>query len=374
MNYIRLFLLSAVQPFVFNISLLKSRNAICISFLYITLICFLIFIFFVDIIEFVKTIANLIDQSVGGNYFFWLVVVLLTILLIYSIVKTLLEIVLINFFKCRSTNNCRTLIVYVIAVFSVVATITFASFEKINLEYAIRIHDIETIKHIENILLSNNVKYKLYVSKFPYLYKLARLNVSPYIMTFDGIALKNEEQIVITLPNDPHWRLSAYGYKYCKLSENTGIFVKGKQVIKILEKLNLDLRSYYFKKTINLEKLASLNNLKYNADKGILLESSNRSVKNSVHEYLFPGRYIVNMELHYNQIVFGEDFVNFRLTASNQKKVIYAQKIKKHNCSDNKCSVSMIVNVKNKYHGVEYLINPLNNNILYLSKFQFSKL
>lgn len=375
MKYVFLISSKIKTLFLFNITAINSSKSLAFAILYISSIICLSSCFFVDLVEFFKTAANLIDPYIGGNHYIWFFIVLLSCVLIYIFLKSLLEVLLKIFFR----NNIQSIqikfsFISFIIVAVIIVTGLLACFNKINSELALRKHDIVTIRKINNLLSNKKVDYKLYVSKVPYLYQKANLKVEPYVLSFDGIALKNEEQLVVTRPNDPHFFLIAHGYKFCKISDNTAFFVKGDKLETTLEKAGFLLTDYYFKKSINLKKQAKLNHLKFTEDKGIYIESTKKSIKKTEHEYLIKGNYLIKLELAFNQEINNGELATFKLTASNKQITIYTTSINKNACTDNKCKLIIPLEIKENYHGVEFLVEPLNNNSLYLSQLEYSKL
>lgn len=375
MKYVFLISSKIKTLFLFNITAINSSKSLAFAILYISSIICLSSCFFVDLVEFFKTAANLIDPYIGGNHYIWFFIVLLSCVLIYIFLKSLLEVLLKIFFR----NNIQSIqikfsFISFIIVAVIIVTGLLACFNKINSELALRKHDIVTIRKINNLLSNKKVDYKLYVSKVPYLYQKANLKVEPYVLSFDGIALKNEEQLVVTRPNDPHFFLIAHGYKFCKISDNTAFFVKGDKLETTLENAGFLLTDYYFKKSINLKKLAKLNHLKFTEDKGIYIESTKKSIKKTELEYLIKGNYLIKLELAYNHEINNEDLATFKLTASNKQITIYTTSINKNSCTDNKCKLIIPLEIKENYHGVEFLVESLNNNSLYLSLLEYSKL
>ena len=375
MKYVFLISSKIKTLFLFNITAINSSKSLAFAILYISSIICLSSCFFVDLVEFFKTAANLIDPYIGGNHYIWFFIVLLSFVLIYIFLKSLLEVLLKIFFR----NNIQSIqikfsFISFIIVAVIIVTGLLACFNKINSELALRKHDIVTIRKINNLLSNKKVDYKLYVSKVPYLYQKANLKVEPYVLSFDGIALKNEEQLVVTRPNDPHFFLIAHGYKFCKISDNTAFFVKGDKLETTLENAGFLLTDYYFKKSINLKKLAKLNHLKFTEDKGIYIESTKKSIKKTELEYLIKGNYLIKLELAYNHEINNEDLATFKLTASNKQITLYTTSINKNSCTDNKCKLIIPLEIKENYHGVEFLVESLNNNSLYLSLLEYSKL
>ena len=375
MKYVFLISSKIKTLFLFNITAINSSKSLAFAILYISSIICLSSCFFVDLVEFFKTAANLIDPYIGGNHYIWFFIVLLSFVLIYIFLKSLLEVLLKIFFR----NNIQSIqikfsFISFIIVAVIIVTGLLACFNKINSELALRKHDIVTIRKINNLLSNKKVDYKLYVSKVPYLYQKANLKVEPYVLSFDGIALKNEEQLVVTRPNDPHFFLIAHGYKFCKISDNTAFFVKGDKLETTLENAGFLLTDYYFKKSINLKKLAKLNHLKFTEDKGIYIESTKKSIKKTEHEYLIKGNYLIKLELAFNQEINNGELATFKLTASNKQITIYTTSINKNACTDNKCKLIIPLEIKENYHGVEFLVEPLNSNSLYLSQLEYSKL
>ena len=375
MKYVFLISSKIKTLFLFNITAINSSKSLAFAILYISSIICLSSCFFVDLVEFFKTAANLIDPYIGGNHYIWFFIVLLSCVLIYIFLKSLLEVLLKIFFR----NNIQSIqikfsFISFIIVAVIIVTGLLACFNKINSELALRKHDIVTIRKINNLLSNKKVDYKLYVSKVPYLYQKANLKVEPYVLSFDGIALKNEEQLVVTRPNDPHFFLIAHGYKFCKISDNTAFFVKGDKLETTLENAGFLLTDYYFKKSINLKKLAKLNHLKFTEDKGIYIESTKKSIKKTELEYLIKGNYLIKLELAYNHEINNEDLATFKLTASNKQITLYTTSINKNSCTDNKCKLIIPLEIKENYHGVEFLVESLNNNSLYLSLLEYSKL
>lgn len=375
MKYVFLISSKIKTLFLFNITAINSSKSLAFAILYISSIICLSSCFFVDLVEFFKTAANLIDPYIGGNHYIWFFIVLLSCVLIYIFLKSLLEVLLKIFFR----NNIQSIqikfsFISFIIVAVIIVTGLLACFNKINSELALRKHDIVTIRKINNLLSNKKVDYKLYVSKVPYLYQKANLKVEPYVLSFDGIALKNEEQLVVTRPNDPHFFLIAHGYKFCKISDNTAFFVKGDKLETTLEKAGFLLTDYYFKKSINLKKQAKLNHLKFTEDKGIYIESTKKSIKKTEHEYLIKGNYLIKLELAFNQEINNGELATFKLTASNKQITIYTTSINKNACTDNKCKLIIPLEIKENYHGVEFLVEPLNNNSFYLSQLEYSKL
>ena len=361
MKYVFLISSKIKTLFLFNITAINSSKSLAFAILYISSIICLSSCFFVDLVEFFKTAANLIDPYIGGNHYIWFFIVLLSFVLIYIFLKSLLEVLLKIFFR----NNIQSIqikfsFISFIIVAVIIVTGLLACFNKINSELALRKHDIVTIRKINNLLSNKKVDYKLYVSKVPYLYQKANLKVEPYVLSFDGIALKNEEQLVVTRPNDPHFFLIAHGYKFCKISDNTAFFVKGDKLETTLENAGFLLTDYYFKKSINLKKLAKLNHLKFTEDKGIYIESTKKSIKKTELEYLIKGNYLIKLELAYNHEINNEDLATFKLTASNKQITLYTTSINKNSCTDNKCKLIIPLEIKENYHGVEFLVESLN--------------
>lgn len=363
------------QLLVFKLSVLKDKNVLVLSLIYVASVIALSSYFFVDLVELFKTSANLVDSSIDSNQYIWFCIVLFAFILVYIFLKSLLEIVLKIAFRNKILAiHLKKSLQSFIVVSMLITTGVVCCFNKIKTEFNLRINDIYTIRNIDKLAANNNVDYKIYVSKVPYLYQKANIKVESYLFAFDGIALKDEEQLVVTRPNDPHWFLIAHEYKFCKLSDNTSFFVKGAKLETTLEKAGFVLTDYYFKKSINLKKLAKINHLKFSDNKGIFIESTKKSIKKSEQEYLIKGNYLVMLELSFNQEIKGDEVATFKLTASNKLITLYSTTINSKNCVDNKCKLIIPLDIKENYHGVEFLVEPINSNSLYLQKLDYSKL
>ena len=78
------------QLFVFKLSDLKDSKALIFSLIYLALVILLSNYFFIDLVQFFKTVANLIDPSIDGNQYLWLSIVLFAFSLIYVFLKSLI--------------------------------------------------------------------------------------------------------------------------------------------------------------------------------------------------------------------------------------------------------------------------------------------
>ena len=168
MKYVFLISSKIKTLFLFNITAINSSKSLAFAILYISSIICLSSCFFVDLVEFFKTAANLIDPYIGGNHYIWFFIVLLSFVLIYIFLKSLLEVLLKIFFR----NNIQSIqikfsFISFIIVAVIIVTGLLACFNKINSELALRKHDIVTIRKINNLLSNKKVDYKLYVSKVP---------------------------------------------------------------------------------------------------------------------------------------------------------------------------------------------------------------
>ena len=121
------------QLFIFKLSALKNSKVLLFSLIYLTLVITLSNYFFIDLVQFFKTVANLIDPSIDGNQYLWLSIVLFAFILIYvflkSLLETLLKILLRN--KIQVIQFKASLICFFV-VSVIIATSVLACSNKVN--------------------------------------------------------------------------------------------------------------------------------------------------------------------------------------------------------------------------------------------------
>ena len=358
--------------FLSNQFSLRDKKVLIAFLFYITIIISLASYYFVDLVEFVKSVANLIDASIEFKYI-WFFYVILCLVILYIFAKLLFEVIMLLILKNNKKENYINSIFGFATLFFLISISILTCYNKINLEISLRTQDIDVVKKIDSIVSKVNPNYKLYVNRLPFLYKQSNLQVQPHILSFDGIAFKNEDQIVITDPSNPHYVLINYGYKFYKISENTAIFVKGPKLINTLYNTGFKLTNYYFNKRINFDKLAMLTYLKYGYY-GILIDSEKSIANNSTQEYFVKGNYKISLDITLDRDYVGEDFANFKITASDQQLTIFSTAINTNSCIGNICKLDIPLKINQNYHGVEFIIKPLNNNRMYLTNIEYSKL
>ena len=114
------------QLFIFKLSALKNSKVLLFSLIYLTLVITLSNYFFIDLVQFFKTVANLIDPSIDGNQYLWLSIVLFAFSLIYVFLKSLLETLLNILFR----NKIQVIQFKASLICFIIASLYFESLKK----------------------------------------------------------------------------------------------------------------------------------------------------------------------------------------------------------------------------------------------------
>ena len=249
-------------------------------------------------------------------------------------------------------------IIFTVSLVSISFTAIISEAEK-------RKSDIVFLSKISNQLNDRNIDYDLYVDKVPYLFKGQDIKVNNQLLNFDQLALNGRPQLLITKPDDMHFMLTMYGYKFAKISDSMAIFVKDQNLINVLTDNSIKLSDrYYFKKNVPTERIAQLNKLRVKNKQSISLKSMECVfLENTV--FMPAGSYNLSLTIKQieNEEIQGGNLGIIQLTASNGHLILHSKEFSKEEFVNGTFNYTIPLHVDWGYHNVDfkmYLYRGLN--------------
>ena len=344
----------------------QNKSLYIYSVLFFALIAGMFGIMFSDIVSYSRTVINLKEHySIKPIVISIVAVLLFTSLFIKSIFEIYLFILCKYLFKrkCISLkfDPVFTALMYIIFTVSLVSI----SFTAIISEAEKRKSDIVFLSKISNQLNDRNIDYDLYVDKVPYLFKGQDIKVNNQLLNFDQLALNDRPQLLITKPDDMHFMLTMYGYKFTKISDSMAIFVKDQNLINVLTDNSIKLSDrYYFKKNVPTERIAQLNKLRVKNKQSISLKSMECVfLENTV--FMPAGNYNLSLTIKQieNEEIQGGNLGIIQLTASNGHLILHSKEFSKEEFVNGTFNYTIPLHVDWGYHNVDfkmYLYRGLN--------------
>ena len=276
--------------------------------------------------------------------------------------------------KCISLkfHPVFTALMYIIFTVSLVSI----SYTAIISEAEKRKSDIEFLSKISNQLNDRNIDYDLYVDKVPYLFKGQDIKVNNQLLNFDQLSLNDRPQLLITKPDDMHFMLTMYGYKFTKISDSMAIFVKDQNLINNLTNNSIKISDiYYCKKNIALERIAKLNKIRLKNQKSISLKSMDNIILDDI-VYMPNGNYNLSFTLKKNDNTdIPEGTLGFiQLTASLGGITLHLKEFSKNDFVNNTYNYNLPLHISNGYHNVELKLYFYRNIDVSLESVIFEKL
>ena len=353
----------------------ENKSLYLLSGLFFVFLISIVSILFEDIVSLVRTIVNLKEHfSIKPFVISFIIILLFTVLFVKSLYElylyTLLKVLLKRSYSLKF-NIAFNLISY--SLFIMTFGFIFNSY--INQEIENRQNDFILLKDITNHLDNSNVNYDLYVDKVPYLYK-DDFEIKDQLFSFDHLALENRPMILVTCPDDMHYMLTMYGYKFAKLTEKMAIFVKDQNLINNLTNNSIKISDiYYCKKNITLERIAKLNKIRLKNQKSISLKSIDNIILDDI-VYMPNGNYNLSFTLKKNDNTeIPEGTLGFiQLTASLGGITLHFKEFSKNDFVNNTYNYNLPLHISNGYHNVELKLYFYRNIDVSLESVIFEKL
>lgn len=374
----RLYLLLNSIFFKLNVDIASDKKPIVLFFIYFTSLVLLsiLLLFGRQLLDFTKTVFNLYHFSDDNLVGIALCFVASLIVVVYCFLKSLIEnlVLVLRMFKISVKPNLISKFSLFISFISL-TTFCIVGNSKIQTELYSRVDDVYKLQKIFRLVEENNIVANIYANKIPTLYKKAGIQIKDKILSFEEIALyNNDNSIAIVDPNFEYKLLLTNGYKFYKVSNNAGLLVKSTQIIKLLEHYGYQFSDYYFSKILNLSKLARVNRLKLIPNKGLEIRKD-KPLLHSNKLYLVKGKYRFKLNLNSSlkDLSSTKSIGTFRVTASDKQILLLEKSIDSILFKNGDTTLSYDILVQNNYHNVEISIEPLTSVNLYLSSASYSK-
>ena len=364
--------------FKLNVDIASGKTPIVLFFIYFTSLVLLsiLLLFCRDLLDFTKTIFNLYHFSDDNLVGIALCFVASLTVVVYCFLKSLIEnlVLVLRMFKISVKPNLISKFSLFISFISL-TTFCIVGNSKIQTVLYSRVDDVYKLQKIFRLVEENNIVANIYANKIPTLYKKAGIQIKDKILSFEEIALyNNDNSIAIVDPNFEYKLLLTNGYKFYKVSNNAGLLVKSTQIIKLLEHYGYQFSDYYFSKILNLSKLARVNRLKLIPNKGLEIRKD-KPLLHSNKLYLVKGKYRFKLNLNSSlkDLSSTKSIGTFRVTASDKQILLLEKSIDSILFKNGDITLSYDILVQNNYHNVEISIEPLTSVNLYLSSASYSK-
>lgn len=374
----RLYLLLNSIFFKLNVDIASDKKPIVLFFIYFTSLVLLsiLLLFGRQLLDFTKTVFNLYHFSDDNLVGIALCFVASLTVVVYCFLKSLIEnlVLVLRMFKISVKPNLISKFSLFISFISL-TTFCIVGNSKIQTELYSRVDDVYKLQKIFRLVEENNIVANIYANKIPTLYKKAGIQIKDKILSFEEIALyNNDNSIAIVDPNFEYKLLLTNGYKFYKVSNNAGLLVKSTQIIKLLEHYGYQFSDYYFSKILNLSKLARVNRLKLIPNKGLEIRKD-KPLLHSNKLYLVKGKYRFKLNLNSSlkDLSSTKSIGTFRVTASDKQILLLEKSIDSILFKNGDTTLSYDILVQNNYHNVEISIEPLTSVNLYLSSASYSK-
>lgn len=374
----RLYLLLNSIFFKLNVDIASDKKPIVLFFIYFTSLVLLsiLLLFGRQLLDFTKTVFNLYHFSDDNLVGIALCFVASLTVVVYCFLKSLIEnlVLVLRMFKISVKPNLISKFSLFISFISL-TTFCIVGNSKIQTVLYSRVDDVYKLQKIFRLVEENNIVANIYANKIPTLYKKAGIQIKDKILSFEEIALyNNDNSIAIVDPNFEYKLLLTNGYKFYKVSNNAGLLVKSTQIIKLLEHYGYQFSDYYFSKILNLSKLARVNRLKLIPNKGLEIRKD-KPLLHSNKLYLVKGKYRFKLNLNSSlkDLSSTKSIGTFRVTASDKQILLLEKSIDSILFKNGDTTLSYDILVQNNYHNVEISIEPLTSVNLYLSSASYSK-
>ena len=360
----------------FKSNITKNQRAFMYSLLcfYVLLLVSLGYLYSGQLISFIKTIGNLLDFSKVENRSITIISIFIFFAIGYLLFKSLFEILFFLIFKNFLSLYLNQFCI-IKFVFYVLCTFVYLVSSNIYLNHQsiVRNQDLQEVKKVANLLKMNSINFNIYVDKIPELYKRnGFINFKNYCMSFDGLAYKNEPNILIVDQSEPHLLLLTEGYSYAKLTNNIGMYTKHPLILEILEKNNYNLnRTHYYKKNVNLKYLAKMNSLNF-VDNKILLKG--KGIKRNAREFLLKGNSVITVTLESKTNLPGSSLGEIKIVANKGLVNLYSYTFSKDDFKNGFFNKIIKIKTNNVLHDVVCQIKPFLNAEIYVSNITVEKI
>lgn len=366
--------------FKFNVAKGNFKNSLFTIIVFLCCVLGISFIWGGAILNFFETVLNLyfFEYSISDKIIVTTVFLLLVI--VYLLLKSSYELIFNILNSKRILLGLKSVSTFTFTFsFLSMLIVIFVGVQKVEhskIDYAV---DILTVNNIESVLSANDIQHTTYVSKIPYLFKQAKFKIeNQHLELFENIVFKVDEQhLAITTAAHPYYLLINQNYKYLKVSDKTGIYVREPSIIRVLEQNGYKFSEFYYKENLDLKKLSRRIKINYVQDQGLLLNNEKQITRNPDKTYLLKGKYKFT-------IFFGVDTLNnlsneaigsFNLTASDQEILLYRKELKKVNFKDKLYKLEFNLALDTNFHGVEFLVKDIHaSNQFYLKSIEIDKL
>lgn len=371
-----------INAVLFKLNVGKSSLKNTLTTFFLLLLCVFCIDFFVgaNILNFLVTVLNLYFFEYSKSDYSIVFTVILLFLIVYLLIKSFYE-VLLNFLNSKQKlQGLKSVSAYTFIFSTSVLLIAMCfcvqKIQRSKIDYA---DDIATVKRIEKVLFANGIDHKTYVSKIPFLFNNYEYETENrhLLELFESIALKEERHLAITPADHPYYFLINQKYKFFKVSDKVGIYVRDPSILKVLAESGYKFSDYYFKKNLDLQNLARRIKIDYVQNKGLLLNSEKQVTRNPDKTYLLKGKYkfTIVFDIDNLKTLTSDSFATFKLTASDQGILLYNKELSKEYFREGEFKFEFNLNLDSNYHKVEFLVKDIQpSNQFYLKSIVIEKL
>lgn len=353
-----------------------KQKAHCVIFLILLSIIFAFtaIVGLYNSIPFIKTVGNLYNFYDQNNQYIALITTGTSLLLLAILLKTLYEhvILICSIFKVKV--YCSQISNFLLIVFAFLLVTFFLSFNHIiSYENSNRFMEKRIISNVLNEAKNRRISFNLYALRLPYLYKDLS-NFNNCVFTLNCILLDTSSNILVISPqDDPNYVLQSYGFKYSKISKNTGLWIRSSQFEKIFNEYNISFSSYFFTKNFDLKQIAKLNRVDLIHNKGIKL--TNNSIQIANFKYLSKGMYNLSLNILRKESEKNSDrTISVDVYASGGSMLLKSKLIREEHCMNNVCNYNVSIDLNDNYHDIRIYVSSFNNQSLIINNLSIEKL
>ncbi len=346
--------------------------------IYVVVVLGVITIFLKDLIDYFKTVCNILDFSDIDLRKFVVFLIIIAIVDIFVFFKTLF---FITYYYLKRNKYNLQLLKYTKIVSGVAFAIMLLSFVvgelTINSGKKNRAEDLEIAHHIAEEVTKAYPDTEIFVDKFPVLFKRADIPVQRKIVFFDGINALSVRNIIFSAPEDEHLTLMNTRYKYIKLTDTLSLYARDEAILELLSKLGYNLTNHYtYSKSLKLKRIAKINRLKMVNDH-IIMTGPSKSIDEIDKLNLSHGTYNFKTELSFNKIneeQFKNDkIITVKLTSNDGALTLYSQDYYLKDFVQGKLNINFSKKFDNNFHSVNLKVLLNVDSEMFVSKIEYSK-
>lgn len=357
--------------------LFYTRYRVCLFLFAILLL--IIFVFsFCFIIDYFKTVGNLLHFSKLSFRNTIIITVISFFVCTFIFLKSVFFILFFSFFKKKYDLRLFKYIKYVFSFcfMLLILLVVFCEYT-IDKEIDNRKEDILSVQRITNDIKIQYPDTKVYIDRVPDVFRRSRVEVERKIVFFDSIFLNKDKNLIFANPYDEHLILMNNGYKFIKLTPTLSMYAKDIDVLNALSKSGIILQNKYtVLKIFDNKRIAKLNKLKISKDKGMQLESEYKSVHRIDELYLSKGKYKFTVELYYDDrldILPTDKIISIKLTSNRGAVILYSKDFKKCDFTKGLNLIEFTKVLSRNRHTVNLEILSDLNSVAFIKKILYEK-